>query len=99
MNQDTITAGLTRALAKGTLGAIARVDFDDRSAVVLTSLAERSSVDWDSAEQGSCQVTCTQAVFIDILEGRLAPPMAFMNGQLKIAGDMGVAMKMAQMIG
>jgi putative sterol carrier protein len=99
MSKDIITAGLQKSLAKGTLGAVARVEFDDGSAVVITSLADRQDIDWDSAEKGSCQMACSVAIFVDMLEGRLAPPMAFMNGQLKINGDMGVAMKMAQLIG
>lgn len=99
MSKEVITAGLEKALSKSTLGAIARVDFDDGSAVVITSLSDRREVAWDSAERGHCQMACSIGTFVEMLEGRLAPPMAFMNGQLRIQGDMGVAMKMAQMIG
>ena len=99
MSKEVITAGLEKALAKSSMGAIARVNFDDGSAVVITSLPDRQGISWDSAEQGSCQMACSQATFVEMLSGRLPGPMAFMNGQLKISGDMGVAMKMAQMIG
>lgn len=99
MSKEVITAGLEKALAKSTMGAIARVNFDDGSAVLITSLPDRQDIAWDSSEQGSCQMTCSQATFIEMLAGRLPGPVAFMSGQLKIAGDMGVAMKMAQMIG
>lgn len=99
MSKEIITSGLEKALAKSTLDAVARVDFDDGSAVVITSLPDRQGISWDSDERGSCQMACSQATFVEMLSGRLPGPMAFMNGQLKIHGDMGVAMKMAQMIG
>ena len=36
--------------------------------------------------------------FVDMTTGKLNPPMAFMSGKLKIAGDMGVAMKLQQVV-
>lgn len=38
------------------------------------------------------------AVFQDILAGDLNPASAFMSGRLKIEGDMGVAMQLAQVL-
>jgi len=35
--------------------------------------------------------------YLDMVNGKLNPQMAFMSGKLKIAGDMGLAMKMAQL--
>ncbi len=99
MSKEIISAGLNKTLSKGTLGAVVRVDFSDGSSVVINSSDGRKDIDWNSSEQGTCQMACTPELFVEMLEGRVAPPMAFMNGQLKIAGDMGVAMKMAQMIG
>ena len=34
--------------------------------------------------------------YLDMVNGKLNPQMAFMSGKLKIAGDMGLAMKMQQ---
>ena len=99
MSKEIISAGLDKVLSKGTLGAVVHIDFSDETSVVLSSFDGRNEVDWNSSEKGTCQMACTPELFIEMLEGRLAPPMAFMNGQLKIAGDMGIAMKMAQLIG
>ena len=45
--------------------------------------------------------TCTFRVaasdYLDMVNGKLNPQMAFMSGKLKIAGDMGLAMKMQQL--
>ncbi len=45
-----------------------------------------------------CTVDATDAHFLDIVNGRLNPQMAFMSGKLKIKGDMGLAMKLQQIL-
>ncbi len=45
-----------------------------------------------------CTVSCTDADFLAIVNGKLNPQMAFMSGKLKIQGDMGLAMKLAQIL-
>ncbi|MEL6278129.1 MAG: SCP2 sterol-binding domain-containing protein [Pseudomonadota bacterium] len=51
-----------------------------------------------SAGGGDADVTITAAldVFEEMMAGDLDPTSAFMTGRLKIDGDMGVAMKLAQ---
>ena len=41
-----------------------------------------------------CTLTLSKADFESMAQGQLDPTMAFMSGRLKIAGDMGVAMKL-----
>ncbi|MEM0923222.1 MAG: SCP2 sterol-binding domain-containing protein [Pseudomonadota bacterium] len=52
-------------------------------------------------EDGESDVTisATPDVLQELLEGELAPTAAFMSGKIKIDGDMGVAMKMSQLLG
>jgi hypothetical protein len=45
-----------------------------------------------------CTVVATEADFLAIVNGKLNPQMAFMSGKLKIAGDMGLAMKLQQIL-
>ena len=52
-------------------------------------------------EQGpaaSANITITMAAqdYIDMINGKLNPQMAFMGGKLKIKGDMSLALKMQQ---
>jgi putative sterol carrier protein len=39
-------------------------------------------------------ITIAASDYLDMMSGKLNPQMAFMSGKLKIAGDMGLAMKM-----
>jgi hypothetical protein len=45
-----------------------------------------------------CTVVATEADFLAIVNGKLNPQMAFMSGKLKIQGDMGLAMKLQQIL-
>ncbi len=52
-----------------------------------------------TAPKASCTVAATDADFLSIMNGKLNPQMAFMSGKLKIQGDMGLAMKLQQILG
>jgi putative sterol carrier protein len=45
-----------------------------------------------------CTVACSDADFLNIVNGKLNAQMAFMSGKLKIQGDMGLAMKLQQIL-
>jgi len=45
-----------------------------------------------------CTVVITDADLVNVVNGRLNPQMAFMSGKLKIQGDMGLAMKLQQIL-
>ncbi len=46
-----------------------------------------------------CTVSATDKDFLGIINGKLNPQMAFMSGKLRIAGDIGLAMKLQLLIG
>jgi putative sterol carrier protein len=50
------------------------------------------------ADGAKCTVNCSDADFLSIVNGKLNPQMAFMSGKLKIQGDMGLAMKLQQIL-
>jgi putative sterol carrier protein len=45
-----------------------------------------------------CTVAMTDADFVNLVNGKLNAQMAFMSGKLKIQGDMGLAMKLQQIL-
>jgi alkyl sulfatase BDS1-like metallo-beta-lactamase superfamily hydrolase len=50
------------------------------------------------AEKAGCTVTVGDADFVAITEGKLNSQQAFMAGKLKVAGDMGLAMKLGAIL-
>ena len=53
------------------------------------------------AEDGdaACTITVGDGDLVDIVNGKLNAQMAFMSGKLKVAGDMGLAMKLQSLFG
>jgi hypothetical protein len=51
-----------------------------------------------TSAEARCTVAMTDADFINVVNGKLNPQMAFMSGKLKIQGDMGLAMKLQQIL-
>ena len=46
-----------------------------------------------------CTISTTAEVLIDLKNGDLNPMMAVMGGEIKISGDMGLAMKVQSLMG
>jgi alkyl sulfatase BDS1-like metallo-beta-lactamase superfamily hydrolase len=47
----------------------------------------------------NCTLTMAEGDFLDMVSGRLNGQMAFLTGKLKVAGDMGLALKLGSFLG
>jgi putative sterol carrier protein len=51
------------------------------------------------APSPNCTVTMAEGDFLDMVSGKLNGQMAFLTGKLKVAGDMGLALKLGSFLG
>ena len=87
---DTIKA----KMSDGTdIGASVKFDCGDDGVVVIDS-GEVSTENKDT----DCTIKCSIDVLQDLVAGELNPTAAFMQGKIKVEGDMGVAMKLSSIL-
>ncbi len=51
-----------------------------------------------SAGKANCTITISDENFCKLIAGELNPQMAFMTGKLKVAGNMGLALKLQKIL-
>ena len=59
----------------------------------------KASVTQAEAPSPNCTITMAEADFLDLVSGKLNGQMAFLTGKLKVAGDMGLALKLGSFLG
>lgn len=59
---------------------------------------DESGASADDSE-ADCTLTASAETFEGMLNGEINPTAAFMSGQLKVDGDMGLAMKLGSVLG
>ncbi len=77
----------------------AKVKFDTDEGVVFIDTTQVPNIVANQDHDADCTLEISTKNALKMLEGDLNPMMAYMTGKLKIKGDMGIAMKMAQMFG
>ena len=59
----------------------------------------KAAVAEGEAPSANCTITMAEADFLDLVSGKLNGQMAFLTGKLKVAGDMGLALKLGSFLG
>jgi len=65
----------------------------------VTLKGGKASVTQGEAASPNCTVTMAEGDFLDMISGKLNGQMAFLTGKLKVAGDMGLALKLGAFLG
>jgi putative sterol carrier protein len=70
----------------------------DELAIYIDGTGDTNTATLEDKE-ADCTITVSQSVLEQLRDGKLNPMMAVMGGQIKIAGDMGLAMKVQSLMG
>jgi putative sterol carrier protein len=90
---ETIMANLTASATKAeALGKTLKFDFGDNK-IFIDGTGSGNLISTEDKE-ANCTVSLSQEDMLGLMNGTLNGMTAFMSGKIKVAGEMGVAMKM-----
>ena len=90
---DTAAAALREKLGSGGFEGSVKFDIEDEGQIRIAD-GEVFTDDGDA----DCTIAASMDTFQELFDGELDPTAAFMTGKIKIDGDMGVAMKLGQLL-
>ena len=86
-------ASLSEKISAGDFDASIKVEIEDEGSVMIDADGVRAD-DGDA----DCTMTADADTLRGMLDGSVNPTAAFMGGQLKVDGDMSVAMKLGSLL-
>jgi putative sterol carrier protein len=93
-----VTEQIRKAVgADSGLGKTVKLDFGEAGKIYIDGAASPNTVTNDD-KAADCVIAMSWDDFIALSEGRLDPMMAFMQGKMKIQGDMMLAQKLAPLL-
>ncbi|MBI3676811.1 MAG: SCP2 sterol-binding domain-containing protein [Proteobacteria bacterium] len=84
--------------ANSGLGGILKFDFGDSGSVLIDGKATPNTVSDGAGKNADCTITVSLDTFQKMVKGELDGTSAFMQGKLRVAGDMGLAMKLGPVL-
>ncbi len=99
--EKTIPSNISKDEAKAkSLNAVYQFDItgDEAASWVVSLTAAKVGVSKGPSPDAKCTITVAGKDILDIVSGKLNAQMAFMSGKLKIKGDMGLALKLQNVL-
>ena len=96
--QQIITQMGSAIGANSGLGGILKFDFGDAGSVLVDGKSSPNSVSDGTGKSADCTISVTLETFEKMVKGELDGTSAFMQGKLRVAGDMGLAMKLGPVL-
>ena len=91
---EQATAELNAKMAAADFDGTAKLNISDMGTIMLDGTGARIG-----DEEAAVTLTADSDTFKSIFEGDMNPTSAFMTGKLAVDGDMGMAMKLASVLG
>jgi putative sterol carrier protein len=96
--QEIITRMGESIGANSGLGGTLKFDFGEPGSIYLDGKSTPNTVSDGDGKSADCTITVSLSDFEKMAKGELDGTSAFMQGKLRVAGDMGLAMKLAPIL-
>jgi putative sterol carrier protein len=83
---------------KSGLGGTLKFDFGEPGSVLVDGKSDPNTVTDGEGKNADCTITVSLETFEKMVKGELDGTSAFMQGKLRVAGDMGLAMKLGPIL-
>jgi putative sterol carrier protein len=94
-----IVAEMGKALPADTgLGGTLKFDFGEAGSALIDGKAVPNTVSDGEGKSADCTISVALDTFEKMIKGELDGTSAFMQGKLRVAGDMGLAMKLGPIL-
>lgn len=95
MLDEVLEERLEAALpALSRLGALVRFDLGADGRPTIDARTPPAKLELDSDEPADCTITITKDNLLKLLDGKLDPMLGYTLGKIKVAGSLGLAMKL-----
>ncbi len=83
---------------KAAIGGTVKFDLGGDGSLFIDGTGAGNIVSANKSDDANCTVSMDSGDFDDLIHGRLNPTAALIQGKMRVDGDMGLAMKLGQLV-